>query len=106
HDVGGAQALPQLPPQRVGPRIAVWLEDRHHPPGPVEPGGGQRRGDLARMMGVVVDERGAASYPSTLEPTADAAEGAQGLRGRPDRQAELCSHTQRRSRVEEVVTPW
>ena len=79
HDeVGARQALPEPPPQRAGPRVAVRLEHRDHAAVTV-PRGRERRGDLGRVMRVVVEQVGApddaaqagssAERASTLPPS-------------------------------------
>ena len=54
--VGGASARPNAPARCCGARVEVRLEGGDHAPRAERPRGGDRRRDLGRVVGVVVDD--------------------------------------------------
>ena len=86
-DVGGGQRRAELPRKVLGAREQVRLEDRDDPaPRPSRPLARRRdrRRDLGRVVGVVVDDMRARSVsPELLEPPPRAAEGRQRRRPPP-----------------------
>ena len=66
----------------VQPRVAVRLHHRDHLALGALARGSQHRGDLDRMMAVVVDDDGAVPFAHLREAPLDAAEGGQRLADR------------------------
>ncbi len=83
----------------------IGLEDGDDPPPAVAaaPRRGQHRADLARQVGVVVDQRGAAVDSTDVEPAGDPAELGQGTRGDLEINPDRARHRQRAERVAHVV---
>src|SRR5829696_10189378 len=62
------QGRAELRRERLGARVEVGLEGRDHAAGPELASRLDRRGDLRRMVGVIVVDAGAISLPLELEP--------------------------------------
>jgi hypothetical protein len=103
------QHLGEVVQQVAGARVAVRLEREHDaPPRPALADRLERRGDLGRVMTVVVDQRDAADRQHELgehlQAAIDALEAGERLLDRRVRDLELGRHGDRRQRIEHVVT--
>ncbi len=74
-DVGGSQSGAELPRERLGARVQVWLKDGDQAGGAERARRRDRRRDLRRVVGVVVvDGNAGAGLAEQLEPSPGAVE--------------------------------
>ena len=107
--VGVGEHLRELVEQVARARVAMRLEGEHDAAaGPALAGGLDRRGDLGRVMAVVVDERDAcrcavATVAEELQPALDALEAGERALDRAVVDLELGRDGDRRERIQHVV---
>ena len=94
---------PELRGEGLGAGVEVGLEDGDQPPRGELPGRLERRPDLGRVVGVVVVDPRAGALALELKPPRDAAEPAEGLRGRLRVEPRQGQRRQRSQRVGDVV---
>ena len=104
HDgVGRIEGAGELAREALRARIAMGLEQHHHALEIERGGGGERRGHLGGMMGVVVDHGDARGRPHEVEPATHARIAGEALRRAADVVAERPYHAQHARRIERVV---
>src|SRR5687767_4849185 len=97
------EATAELVEEMGKPRIAMRLHDGDHPPLADLAGSLQHRGDLHRMVTVVVENVDAVERTRAREAPLDAGEAFQPPSDLLFLDAELTRHGQRRRRVESIV---
>ena len=102
-DVGRGQRFAELPGEMASPRVEVRLEEREHATVDLLTHRGERRGDLRRMVRVVVDDPDAAGDAALLEPPPRAAETPEDRPRLVIRNPGELERCQRRGRIPAVV---
>ena len=96
--VGVGEGVGEVAPERLGAAVAVGLEDADDPVPAAVPGGGQHGRDLARQVGVVVDEGHAVALAPDSKRRADAGRSRQRRRAGVERGASQQGRRRRRRR--------
>ncbi len=105
--IGSGKCLPHC--LAVGSRagVQVRLKDCNQPAaGESLAGRGERRGQLRRVVRVIVDHRYAAEFAQALEPASHTLESGQSSRGRLELATQCLYCTECRNGIPEVVQSW